>query len=367
MGFKCGIIGLPNVGKSTLFNALLSKIAAESANYPFCTIEPNVGIVAVPDSRLDKLAEIAHSEKIIPSQIDIVDIAGLVRGASKGEGLGNMFLSNIRGVDAILHVVRCFEDKNVTHVEDSVDAVRDIELIETELIISDYEFLEKTLKHAQNKNKSAKDPKLTLEINLMQDVLKLLEQGLSARKMLESDVKYEDLKRLQLITSKPCVYVCNVSENEIKAENTQSKAVRALAMQKGMEVIVVSAKIEFEIANLSSDEDRRFFMENMEFDETGLNKLIHAGYKLLDLCTFFTVGPKEARAWTVKCGTMAPAAAGTIHTDFEHGFIKAEVISYDDYIKYNGGLGAKEHGKFRIEGKDYVMKDGDVVHFRFNV
>jgi len=369
MGFKCGIVGLPNVGKSTLFNALTETIAAESANYPFCTIEPNLGRVSVPDERLLKLAKIANSAAIIPTCIDIVDIAGLVKGASKGEGLGNKFLANIREVDAIIHVVRCFDDPNVTHVEDTIDPVRDIELIETELIIADHESLERRLTALKSKNKQTKEKEVLDEMDLMEKVLNLLSCGKAAKDILKTSTEYtyDDLRKLQVITSKPVLYVCNVAESDISNGNSYSDKVKAFAATRGDHAITVSARIEEEIAQFSDQEEKEFFLESLGLKESGLSQLIRYGYKILNLITYFTIGPKEARAWSIKDGLLAPQAAGVIHTDFERGFIRAEVIHYDDYIKYNGEQGAKENGKLGSEGKEYRVQDGDVIHFRFNV
>lgn len=366
MGFKCGIVGLPNVGKSTLFNALTKTVAAEAANYPFCTIEPNVGRVAVPDDRLETLASLAKSQKVIPTFIDIVDIAGLVKGASRGEGLGNQFLGNIREVDAILHVVRAFEDGDITHVEGSVDPVRDAETIETELMLADYESLEKRKTNLTKKSRSG-DKESQAQLTLIDKVLTLLKEGKPARLLEVSDEEKPVLKHLQLLTSKPVLYICNVNEDEAATGNALTQKVAKMAADQGNRSVVISAAIEAEIASLESEEEKKDFLESIGLAETGLSSVIRQGYGLLDLLTFFTVGPKEARAWTVFQGAKAPQAAGVIHTDFERGFIRAETIAYADYALYKTEQEVKAQGKCLDEGKDYVVKDGDVFHFRFNV
>jgi GTP-binding protein YchF len=363
MGFKCGIVGLPNVGKSTLFNALTETAAAQAANYPFCTIEPNVGEVAVPDPRLDDLAVLGKSEKIVPTRLTFVDIAGLVRGASKGEGLGNQFLANIREVDAIAHVVRCFEDTDVTHVDGKIDPIADIETIETELMLADLDSLEKRVdaleKKARGNDKEAKEI-----LDLVQRALAPLREGKPARMVERKPEEEKAFGMLGLMTAKPVVYVCNVEEAAAANGNDYSRKVEARAREEGAVSVVISAKIESEIAVLSRDE-REDYLAAVGLTEAGLDRLIRAGYALLDLVTYFTVGPKEARAWTITRGTKAPQAAAVIHTDFEKGFIRAETIAYDDYISFSGEAGAKEAGKFRLEGKEYVVADGDVLHFRF--
>jgi ribosome-binding ATPase len=363
MGFKCGIVGLPNVGKSTLFNALTQTAAAQAANYPFCTIEPNVGDVAVPDERLTKLAAIASSKEIIPTRLTFVDIAGLVRGASKGEGLGNQFLANIRECDAIAHVVRCFEDGDITHVEGKVDPINDIETIETELMLADLESLEKRIVPLEKKAKSG-DKDAKEQVDLMGRCLAVLREGKPARVAQVSADERRAFEQLGLLSSKPVLYVCNVEEASADKGNGFSDKVKARAAEEGAVAVVVSAKIESEIAVLPPDEQTDY-LEAVGLEEPGLNRVIRAGYALLRLVTYFTVGPKEARAWTIEQGTKGPQAAGVIHTDFEKGFIRAETIAYADYIANNGEAGAREAGKFRLEGKEYVVQDGDVLHFRF--
>jgi len=363
MGFKCGIVGLPNVGKSTLFNALTRTAAAQAANYPFCTIEPNVGEVAVPDPRLEALAEIANSKEIVPTRLTFVDIAGLVRGASQGEGLGNQFLANIRECDAIAHVVRCFEDADVTHVEGRIDPISDIATIETELMLADLESLERRVSAMEKRAKGGdKEARELLTLALLS--LDALREGQPARAAGVSREERRLFQSLGLLSSKPVLYVCNVDEAAADAGNAYSETVKARAEQEGAAAVVVSAQIEAEIAGLPQAEQTDY-LAAVGLSEPGLNRVIRAGYDLLHLITFFTAGPKEARAWTVEKGTKAPEAAGVIHTDFERGFIRAETIGYEDYVAFGGEAGAREAGKFRLEGKDYVVADGDVMHFRF--
>jgi GTP-binding protein YchF len=364
MGFKMGIVGLPNVGKSTLFNALTRTAAAQAANFPFCTIEPNVGEVAVPDARLDKLAAIATSKSIIPTRMTFVDIAGLVKGASKGEGLGNQFLANIRETDAIAHVLRCFEDGDVTHVEGRVDPVADAETIDTELMLADIESIEKRLQNLVRKVRSG-DKDAAQQERLMRMALEVLEAGNPARIVEVDEDDAKAWRMLQLLTTKPVLYVCNVGEAEASEGNDFSEKVAVMAAEQGNAHVIISAQIEEEISKLEIEE-ADMFLEEMGLKEAGLDRLIRAGYELLHLETYFTVGPKEARAWTIKSGTSAPKAAGVIHGDFEKGFIRAETIAYDDFVSLGGEGPAKEAGKMRAEGKGYIVKDGDVLHFLFN-
>jgi len=365
MGFQCGIVGLPNVGKSTLFNALTATQAAQAANYPFCTIEPNVGRVSVPDPRLDTIARVGKSAQIIPTQLEFVDIAGLVRGASKGEGLGNQFLAHIREVDAVLYVLRCFESTDITHVEGSVDPLRDAETVETELMLADMEGLEKRVAAATKKARGG-DAEAKAQLEVMERALAALQNGKPARSITLAPEEKSIFKQLQLLTGKSVLYVCNVGEEDAATGNDLSRGVEARAAAEGAGAVVISAAIEAEIAQLAAGEQKEF-LETLGLAEPGLNKVIRAGYTLLDLITFFTVGPKEARAWTVRRNAKAPEAAGAIHSDFERGFIRAETIDYESFVACNGEQGARDAGKLRQEGKDYVVQDGDIMHFRFNV
>ncbi|MCC7322114.1 MAG: redox-regulated ATPase YchF [Rubellimicrobium sp.] len=364
MGFRMGIVGLPNVGKSTLFNALTRTAAAQAANFPFCTIEPNVGEVAVPDPRLERLAAIAGSRQIIPTRMSFVDIAGLVRGASRGEGLGNQFLANIREVDAIAHVLRCFEDDDITHVEGRIDPVADAATVETELMLADLESVERRLANLARKVKGGDREALDQE-RLLRAAQAALAEGRPARSISVAEDDRKAWRMLQLLTAKPVLYVCNVEESAAATGNAQTARVAAMAQAEGNSHVIISARIEEEISQLSPDE-QAMFLEEMGLHEAGLDRLIRAGYDLLHLETYFTVGPKEARAWTIARGTPAPQAAGVIHGDFEKGFIRAETIAYDDYVALNGETGAREAGKLRLEGKSYVVQDGDVMHFLFN-
>ncbi|MEE1079559.1 MAG: redox-regulated ATPase YchF [Bacteroidales bacterium] len=367
MSLQCGIVGLPNVGKSTLFNCL-SSAKAQAANFPFCTIEPNVGVITVPDERLNKLAELVHPGRIVPATVEIVDIAGLVKGASKGEGLGNKFLANIRETDAIIHVLRCFDDGNVVHVDGSVDPVRDKEIIDTELQLKDLETIETRLPKVQKMAQTGGDKDAKVQYAVMSQIKEALEQGRSARTVkFETPDELAAVKDLFLLTSKPILYVCNVDEASAKTGNAYVEKVRKAVADEEAEVLVISAKIESEISELETYEERQMFLDELGLEESGVNRLIHAAYALLNLQTYITAGPMEVKAWTFRKGMKAPQCAGIIHTDFEKGFIRAEVIKYDDYIQYGSEAAIKEAGKLGVEGKDYVVQDGDIMHFRFNV
>ncbi len=366
MGLKCGIVGLPNVGKSTLFNAL-TNAKALAANYPFATKDPNLGVITVPDKRLEKLAEFVKPQRILPTAVDIVDIAGLIKGASKGEGLGNQFLANIREVDAILHVIRCFDDDNVVHVDGSVNPVRDKEIIDLELIFKDIDTVEKRMEKIKKNAKSGNKEELK-KVEVAKALLQHLENGQPARSFDQEDELSSSLvKDMQLLTSKPIMYVCNVDEASVLSGNDYTRAVQEVIASENAQMVIIAAGIEADIVELDSDEDKLEFLQDMGLQEPGVNQVIQAAYRLLDLITYFTAGEKEVRAWTVRKGAKAPEAAGVIHTDFEKGFIRAEVIAYDDYVRYGSEAAARDAGKLRIEGKDYVVVDGDIMHFLFNV
>ncbi|GAB4198675.1 MAG: redox-regulated ATPase YchF [Bacteroidia bacterium] len=366
MALKCGIVGLPNVGKSTLFNCL-SNSKAQAANFPFCTIEPNVGSIIVPDERLNKIAELVKPQNVVPTTVEIVDIAGLVKGASKGEGLGNKFLSNIRECEAILHVIRCFENPNVVHVEGSVNPIRDKEIIDIELQLKDLETVETRIKRIEKQAKTGNDKEALKTFQILEQIKHALEQGKSARSLNLSEEEKNRIKDLNLLTIKPVLYVCNVDETSAQTGNEYSKQIEKAAAEEGAEVLIITAQMESEIAALETYEEKQMFLAELGLEEPGVNKLIKKAYKLLNLQTYFTAGEKEVRAWTIEKGWTAPQAAGVIHSDFEKGFIKAEVIAYEDFVRYGSEAACREAGKLRIEGKEYVVQDGDIMHFRFNV